>query len=308
MTLKRGDIWVVDFGRGVGTEIGGKETNGVQDSIRPAVIVSSDRYNDVLQVTVVPVMNYDERYRELSINWGFKLTKKRVIEHPRNRVHRKLYYDYSFVDCGQLSTIFAIPPNFPGKNSLPAHIETELLWDYPCGTLREEFLLRLDNALQMVVGGDTIVGDLRDGSPVYGDVVEIRGGNHLMGHYLVISSTGIDALRESIKLSPPNPETLNHITVIPISYKDSYDPDEALNQVPGISLVHVQWDNQIGRELWMANCTSINTFDRVTRSTKVVGHVTFDDMRWVAHRVRQYLDLPPLRLMPTGFPLGGCHA
>lgn len=274
--LQRGDIVIANFGRDArGHEIGNKKTGS--GPVRWAVVVSAASFNQKRpRVTLAPIMNYDEEGRELRANWGFWLPKEATAS-------KSVRENESFVDCGQLWTLFS---NFKNTQTLPRDV-------YKCtGKILDR--IRLDLALQIVFNPfiltpDTLWARRFSRTPKYGEVLiaDLPSTNPKRiteaRRVLVISASGVDTIRNQI--------ALGHVTVVPLedaqNYKEQYNGN-------GIALVDVAG---LQSTKWMANCQEIYTIDWKERRTRVVGELVNDaSMEAVIMAVRQYLDLPMPRV------------
>lgn len=276
MFLRRGEIVVANLGRDArGWEIGNKQEDG--GPVRPAVVVSSYFSNqNRLRATVVPVTNYKNIGKELKVNWGFPISRESVQ-------NCSLKYDESFVDCGQLVTLFAVPNN----HSLSGKVPSDIDFNQRCGKLRDR--LRIDLALQIVCNEELIIPSMfwkqRFGTtPMQGDIVAAElpssqvtptGQPQLA---LVVSASAVDGIRNTIPLG--------HITVVALENISAWN----VNYNYGVCPVTVRG---LETEQWMANCQEVYTVDWKKRNTQIVGHIKdAENMARAMRALRQYLDLP----------------
>jgi hypothetical protein len=235
-------------------------------------------------------MNYEDEGRELRSNWGFWLPREGV-----NFSSGILKYGDNFVDCGQLSTIFANPQSTTeSTNRFPNDIHFGRMH----GRLPNR--LRLDLGLQILINGRALVATgqqtagLLSDVPIYGNILELelpdlsRPGASLAKRALVISSPAVDGIRNTVRYGSPS-RILGHITVVPLE-------DPKLYRMPeqGIALVEVRERDTDHVTRWLANCQEVLTIDWRDRRARIVGQVPRTLMSAVDVAVRQYLDLPPV--------------
>jgi mRNA-degrading endonuclease toxin of MazEF toxin-antitoxin module len=304
---QRGEIWRVKWGGKQGTELGAGK---VYDE-RPCLIVSLEsfyidedgqRVSD--RLTVVPLTHYEPRKEVVRSLWSAIITNRDDVHlDPRNttqypeelqlklwdtdRYGNRIPYQ-SIIDCGQISTVYA--------TSLE-DLNNDLCWDFRYGKLRDEKILSVDAALQIVLGGSIHYDD--SSSPVRtlpvreGDVLTVRLPERNLvcdQKCLVVSSPGIDVIREYIEVEMGHRKPkrkLRHCTVIPLEEDEKYKSTAGLADV----LVYPK-DDPNNPELAVAVCGEIYTLDWWARGGLVIGQVYDEDMSRVRKELGKYLDLP----------------
>lgn len=282
--LKRGEIWRVSLGRDArGTELGAKIAQDTHRPLahRPAIVISADDFNrEAQRVTVAPLMNYWEE-RELQVHWGVRLELSGVDVDPTNRNHKTLSKT-SLIDCGQIWTVFAVPPTAQpaGKLTLPNDVE----WMKRAGQIRDILAVNLE--LQTVLGSGLRAerAELRFGR---GDVVRMDVPGRPQQSCLVVSAVPVDLMRERTMVTLSSQRrSLGQITVVPLVGPPSTEHPG----YHGIAEVKVVFDNPVPSEDQLALCQEIYTLDWRERNAVKTGIVK--EMDVVEHALREYLDLP----------------
>jgi mRNA-degrading endonuclease toxin of MazEF toxin-antitoxin module len=189
----------------------------------------------------------------------------------------------SLIDFGQLSTISA---------TALGDTDNELCWNRRFGKLTDEKILSVDAALQVVLGG--AIRSTQDLPVQEGYVLNVNlpERNRVSGQRcLVVSSSGIDAVREHIEVEIERGKPkmkLRHCTIIPLLKEEGYQNIDGLTDV----VVYPKDDQQGPETIEVAVCTEIYTVDWQARRAKVVGQVPAEHMRKVREELWKYLDLP----------------
>jgi mRNA-degrading endonuclease toxin of MazEF toxin-antitoxin module len=282
---QRREIWWVKLGRRKqGTEIGANDT----ESIRACLVVSADDYNEDEdcdgRITIVPLTDYREGKEDTRSLWAVAIRNREDVDknspnarHPRNG---KLSEWKSIIDCGQIWTIYAVSPT---------DLRNDVLWGRHCGELKEEQIIRVEAALQALVGGG--IRHERKLPVREGHVLDLDLPLRPHQQCLVVSSPAIDAIREEM-WSSYHKRRIGHCTVVPLVPASLYKDGDR-----GVTLVDVYHvGDRRTPEMKLAMCQEIYTVDwrnRLAENTDgPVGHVRLHQMDRVHEALRDYLDLP----------------
>ena len=317
---KRGEIWRAWF-----------SDHNSSSEIRedhPCLIVSHDDYNLVRdRVAVVPITSYishaeyrkkrkdnifflGSRREEMRSLWGVTITNKHHVQFYReNKFHveqregllkwldreQSLYYK-SVIDCGQIRTIL--------KTKLQNDLRSSIYPDRRHGQLKETQMIEVETALQALVGGGVHFYDQDREKLTFqeGDVIELAVPSIdrlkiKRFTYLVISSTGIDAIRERLYVTRNDSTAvgralLNQITVIELTSNDVKDTNSLNDSRIGNIPIRIQSGSERHVSV-MANaiCTEIHTIDWQAKQAEKFGHVEAEDLQRVRDALCDYLML-----------------
>ena len=318
---KRGEIFRAKMYGRRGTELEGKGP----EKERPCLIVSSDLFNKYrTRVTVAPITSYYGSREDARPLWGIPIQLadglKSVadfdiditnFDYPEEeqlqvwlkdqRMGRNLgnwiYYPKSnkkipfksIIDCGQLYTVNSF--DLDENPELKQDYDVDVLWERRHGSLKEKATLCIDAALQMLIDG---------GVRYHNNDLRFRAGDVILAYLtgpdlessqqycLVISSPGIDAIRQRM---PAFKTVLTQCTVVPLIPIMKEDGEDD----PGIAFVTVYavGRREAPRKL-IANCQEIQTIDWQSRRATHPPEWRLDDNDIVKVRkaVRDYLALP----------------
>ena len=288
----RSEVWEVELGRRrVGTEFGAH----IPQQGRPCLIVSADEFNEESEgLTVLHLTEYRPDKEDIISLWAVAVARRDVV--PDTRTGGISFK--SIIDCAQPWTIFKLPSGHP---------DNELRWNRRLGRLKDELMIRVEAALQVLLGGAVRYDD--DLTYQEGDVIEANlprmplQAHEARHRCLVVSSPGIDAIREQMRVyveavpGQREPRSLSHCTVVPLvstQYDKGYLSETLVDVYP--------FGQEIGsptREL--AICQEIYTIDWQSRvQGEPVGRVLDrgrddvekHDMEDVREALRYYLRLP----------------
>lgn len=283
----RGDIWYVNFSGGsrdrapIGTEMGAAYA-------RPCLIVSEDAFRKRGRVTVVLLTTHSGPKEDTLSRWSASINAR---QHPSGHYFDVIKQDpdprcqwhKSIVDCGQLWTVVSTD----GRDS-------NIQWGRGQARLSSELaLVNIETGIQVVLGGNVLAADLGERILRFqdGDVLEADLPGLPNQRCLVVSSTGVDFLRENILRrdsrpigrSDPGPWSLGQITVVPL-----FD-FEGFPQVDDEGIAPVT----VGGAVTVAVCQEIYTIDWRARGARgPTGSVSLKDMTSVRRALWRYLDLP----------------
>src|SRR3989344_9340831 len=279
---RRGEIWRVRFGLGkVGTE---QDATKPQEE-RPCLVVSADDFSSLddsikgYRFTVIPLTNYTDGKEDTRALWAVTITNRDDVitrsddeqlpewltdsrgRPVRSRIGSRTPYipRKSIIDCAQPWNIFALSQS---------DIRNVLCWDRHHGILKDELMVRVEAALQVLID-DCIhyrLGYLRF---MKGDVIRVALPGGDPQDYLVISSMAVDAIRKHVFAHGRDP--LRQCTVVPLILPpDDYEEDDL-----GTCLVEVY---PVGRkatyDIKVAMCQEIYTIDWWARDAEgPVGQV-----------------------------------
>ena len=311
-TPKRGEVWRVDWSSGKqGTEFAA----GKWPPERACLVVSHDRFFEDKdgnrvgdRLTIVPFTEYKPRKEVERPLWSVVITNRDDVinrypisdedEHPDDYPEREQLEEWvtdengnfiyrrggakipyqSIIDCGQLWTIYATSSSDPFN---------DLRWDRRYGELKPEILDDVDTALQIVVSGaihSRVSLDIFEGSVLEISLPERNRytdhtGQYLTQRCLVVSSSGINAIREK--------QGLGHCTVVPLEPEGTF-----ANRHGEKDIIVYPNDKLEDPNIEIAKCVELYTIDWRSRYGAVVGYVNEDDMRSVRLELFKYLSLP----------------
>lgn len=286
---QRGELWRAKISNPDALrERRGSEQQGNEKGERICLVVSGNWFNEHLPcLTVVHLTEYGEGKEDTMSQWAVAVKpKEKYVEiDPANSSYAKItpredFYKHSIIDCSQLWTVFA-----PSLSAEPEYDELkEVRLNRRYGKLREDFIIRTDMSLQMLVGGSVRYGgklSFREG-----DVVKIDfPGRGPRRYCLIVSSASFGALSDRSKRKSGDP--FRHRAMIPLQRERQ---DKKIEKDLAPVNVHLE-GKQTGSVRAVAVCSQIYTLDWGARNIDgPVGKV--HDMDTVYRVLREYLGLP----------------
>lgn len=290
---QRGEIFRLIVRGRVGTELRGKGQNGE----RFCMIVSDNLYNKYyprLTVALLTSYTWEREYSRPLWSVTVQQANSRIAEadldidsHNADCRHGKLKIwetdekgkrkidDYrqwipykSIVDCGHLLTVWSFDPS--QYTQLEKKALREVGWDDRHGAVKETAMVCVNSALQAVIdGGIRYDGNLsfREGDVLSAAFLSMDGKRYRK-QCLVVSSSGIDAVRERIPAGKWG--RLEQCTVVPLG---------SATQGP----VHIPVTFRQANELvsTTAVCREIVTINWRKRNAALEGHIPDEDLKKV---------------------------
>jgi mRNA-degrading endonuclease toxin of MazEF toxin-antitoxin module len=287
---QRGEIWRVRLGlQRRKTEPG----VGKFPMERPCLIVSSNDFNEGAdRLTIVPTTKHTDAKEDMISLCGVTIrvpddinidpTNELYPEEEKLRVEKIGYQGHTtpykvIIDCSQLYTIFAFDPAM--RPELDADL-CDLRLNRRYGILAQNAMIRIDAALQVVVGGG--IHYHQEALPFKeGDILELNLPIGDRVRCLVVSSSAVDTIRKHRGL-----KQCTVVPLVPIQYYDASYP-------PGVAIVEIYpHDNQQDPASALAICQEIYTIDWQSRNVISIGRASDRDIENVREALREYLDIP----------------